>query len=86
MPSPPRAPAHERDVLDVRRRVTVLDPQPLDRRGRSRARLRKLFAHALAQRGGERIDLTRGRQRLLVHANIAAEKSSRVCTRNVSKL
>jgi hypothetical protein len=54
-----------------------LAAEALDQRGRLRACLGEPLVGAGAQRAGEGVDLRDGRTSLLVHASIAAEKTSR---------
>src|SRR5205085_2426835 len=69
--APRRRPAGRR-VLEARRRVAVLDSEPLDELRGVLAGLRELLAGALAQRRGERVDLPDRRARVL-HAAIEPE-------------
>src|SRR5919204_6697866 len=74
--TPMRPPRRQWRVLESRLRVAVLDPEPLDRLRRRLSRLRKLFAHPLAERCGESVDLT---DRRWNHSSMEAGSFVRVC-------
>jgi hypothetical protein len=61
-----------------------LDPDPLDQLGRGRARLRKLLARALAERGRERVDLTSSRRRVGEHDPMEARATPLACADTVT--
>src|SRR5205823_6954337 len=87
-PSPPApAPAGpEGHVLEPGLRMAVLDPQSLDQLRSRLRRLRKLLAHALAERRRERVDLPHRRFSVPSHAAIATQKVTRGCDAFVTNL
>jgi hypothetical protein len=69
--------------------MSVLDPQALDHLGRRSSRLWKLFAHPLAQRRRERVDLPHARlppfaRTFNRHAAIEPKNVCRVCVDSVA--
>src|SRR3954452_13018657 len=78
----PAPPGH---VDEPRRRVPVLDPQPLDQLARLVEGLGKRLARPLAKRGRERVDLPD--RRLVAHADATRKGLTRVwrlCDKSVS--